>query len=555
MTPSVATGGTSAGTITATVGAPKQRAYSLGLTSPAYVAGGHSQELSGFNPRLRSPDNEVMQSRDRIVARSRDIDRNNALINGGIDRRVDAVVGSNIWLKLKPDFAAMGLSAEWADEWATKVEALFRVWGKSSRFVCDVERHHHFGGLVQLAYRHYVVDGSACAAMYMLDRGSPFQTSVLVVDPDRLSNKDGAPDSATLRGGVELDQWGAEVAYHVRNSHPDDAPGDYKSLAWTRIPRETATGRPLFVRAIAKRRAHQHHSIGRLASAISRITQQGLADKTELQAQITNAIFGLYARTKRSSDDMAASMSPVDDGIDESTDAHRADFYEQADLTFNGVRVAVVPDGDSIETLTSERASSNYVTFQNYILRAIASALGLSYEQLSNDWSGINYSSARTLLNEIWRGLLADRHLFTQMFCTPIFAAWLEEAVARDLVEIPGGKTMFYVWRDALTQCEWIGPGRGIIDRKKEADGSAVDREGGVSNLEIDCAEQGRDWRDVLWQQKRELEERRKYGLPISSNPSTVGTGNAGGGNDTNAGGGMDDQDAIDARQSAGADA
>jgi len=539
--------------IRADAGISTSRPYYLGLASPAYVAGGHSQELSGFNPRLRSADTEVMQSRDRIVARSRDLDRNSGLINGGVDRRVDAVVGSNIWLKLKPDFAAMGLSAEWADEWSTKVEALFRVWGKSSRFVCDVERHHHFGGMVQLAYRHFVVDGSACAPLYMLDRGSPMQTAVLILDPDRLSNPKGAPDSDQIRGGVELDEWGAEVAYHVRNSHPADVPGSYKSAEWTRIARETSTGRPLFVRAINKRRAHQHHSIGRLASAMSRITQQGLADKTELQAQITNAVFGLYAKTGRSADEMAESMAPAEDGLPVDGDGARADFYEQADLTFGGVRVAVVPKDDEIKTLTAERASTNFVAFQKYILQAIASALGISYEQLSNDWSGINYSSARTLLNEIWRGLLADRHLFTQMFCTPIFAAWLEEAVARDLIEIPGGKAMFYVWRDALTQCEWIGPGRGIIDRKKEADGSAADRAGGVSNLEIDCAEQGRDWRDVLWQQKREQVEREKYGLPDpNAQPAPAGRGNAGGGNDANAGDGMD---GADAPETAGADA
>jgi len=548
---SVKAGGV-AGAVTTRVAAPRQMSYSLGLTSPSYHAGGASQELSGFNPISRSADAEVLPSRDKIVSRSRDIDRNNGLINGGIDRRVDAVVGSNIWLKCKPDFAAMGMSAEWADEWSIKTESLFRVWGKSSRFLCDVERHHQWGGLVQLAYRHFVLDGSACAPIYFLDRAGQFSTAVLVLDPDRLSNPNGKPDDARLRAGVQLDQWGAEVGYWVRNSHPSDVGYSYDSNKWTYIPRESPTGRPTFVRAINKRRAHQHHSIGRLASSMARIQQQGLADKTELQAQITNAIFGLYAKTKRSSDEMQESMAPASDGIEPDADEYRAGFYEQADLTFGGVRVAVVPDGDSIETLTSERASTNFVAFQEYILRSIASSLGLSYEQLSNDWSGINYSSARTLLNEIWRGLIAERHLFMVSFGTPIFAAWLEEAVARDLIEVPGGKHNFYRFRDALTQCDWIGPGRGIIDRKKEAEGSAIDREGGVSNLETDCAEQGRDWREVMWQQKRELEQRRAYGLI----PEVPAAGNAGGGNDANQPDDSGDaQDARDRRESAGADA
>jgi lambda family phage portal protein len=537
------------GTITATVAAPKTRASAgvMTLTNHAYVAGGSSQELAGFYPALRSADSEVMQSRDRIVARTRDIDRNNGLIAGGIDRRVDAVIGSNIRLKLKPNFAAIGMSAEWAAAWAKQVESLFRIWANSTRFLCDVERHHQFGGMIQLAYRHYVTDGSACAAVMMIERGGLFSTAVQIVDPDRLSNPAGKPDSARLRGGVELDQYGAETAYHVRKAHPGDAGWDLETSKWERVPREGPTGRSLFVRALNKRRAHQHHAIGRLASVMARVQQQHLADKTELQAQIANAVFGLFATTTRSSADMAASMAPADDGNGDEGELARAGFYEEADLTFNGVRVAVLPDGDDLKTLTAERASTNFVSFQNYILRAIASALGISYEQLSNDWSGINYSSARTLLNEIWRGFLADRHLFTQSFCTPLFAAWLEEAVARDMVEIPGGKAMFYVFRDALTQCEWMGPGRGIIDRKKEAEGSAIDRAGGVSNLEIDCAEQGRDWEEVVWQEKREMEQRRAYGLPIVGEPQTA-TGNAGGGNDE------DDPDSADARETAGAE-
>lgn len=542
----ITAGGFAGAVITSSAAAPAPIARGhagLTLTAPAYHAAGNTQELAGFHPPLRSANAEVLPARDKVVARSRDIDRNNGIVAGGIDRRVDAVVGSNLWLKCKPDFAAMGMSAEWADEWSIRTEALFRTWANSSRFLCDVERHHQWGGLVQLGYRHFVVDGEAAAALYWLPRGGQFSTAVRVVDPDLIGNPDGKPNSATLKAGIELDANGAALAYHVRKGHPGDYTADTDAAKWTRVPRETATGRPLFVHAINKRRAGQHRSIGKLATVLSRIVMQGLADKTELQAQITNAIFGLYARSERGSDDMRASMGAPAGGEEGATaDEARAAFYEESDLTFGGVRIAVVPGTDKIETLTAERASTNFVAFQNYILRAIAAALGISYEQLSNDWSGINYSSARTLLNEIWRGLMADRHLFTQSFCTPIFAAWLEEAVARDLVEVPGGKLNFYLFRDALTQCEWIGPGRGIIDRKKEAEGAALDREGNVSTLENDCAEQGRDWRAVLWQRKREREAMAAYGLTAAP-----AAGNAGGGNDNDDP--DDDMDAADRRE------
>lgn len=541
-------GGVPGGNIAVSLGGPPKARASTSLALghfPYHSSSYGSQELAGFHPPLRAADAEVLPARDKTVARSRQIDRNNGLVNGGVDRRVDAVVGANIWLTATPDFAAIGMSAEWADEWAMQVEAQFRCWANSSRFLCDVERQLQFGGMVRLAYQHYVIDGEAAAPIYYIDdRGGIYATAVLILDPDRISNPDGKTDGkqldgSDLRGGVELDDYGAARAYWVRNSHPSDVGPGWDRNKWTRVPREGGTGRPLFVHAINKRRAHQHRSIGRLAAVMSRIQSQSLADKTELQAQITNAIFGLYAKTGRSSREMAQSMAPIDDGQGGYTDVERADFYEQADLTFGGVHVAVVPKEDEIATIESTRAGTNFVAFQNYIIRAIASSLGISYEQLSNDWSGINYSSARTLLNEVWRGLLADRHLFTQSFCTPIYAAWLEEAVARDMIKVPGGKAMFYVHRDALTQCQWIGPGRGVIDPKKEADGRKTDRDDYASNLVIDCAEQGRDFRQVLWGAKRVQREMERYGF--TPKPAA---GNAGGGNDDASE--PDDPDAAD---------
>jgi capsid protein len=142
--------------------------------SPAYdAASSTSQELSAWHPRLASADAEVLPNRDKIVARARSLYRNSGWAQGGIDKRVDAVVGPRIWFRAKPDFAAMGQSAEWASDWARKVESLFRLWGTSVRFLCDVERHDQFGGLVRLAYQHYVLDGEACAALYFKERGCP----------------------------------------------------------------------------------------------------------------------------------------------------------------------------------------------------------------------------------------------------------------------------------------------------------------------------------------------------------------------------------------------
>jgi lambda family phage portal protein len=533
---SIVDGGTRAGTITASIAPPKARASDSSTAldrarvvgvSPYHAGSMGTQELAGWHPSLRAPDAEVLPARDRVVARSRDLDRNNGWAQGGVTRRVDAVVGANIRLRARPDWQAMGMDEDagpkWADEWARQVESLWRCWSRDPRMLCDVERHLQFGGLVRLAYQHYVIDGEAAAPIYFIDdRGGIMATSVLILDPDRLSNPNGRSDGKGLdgveyRGGVELDPYGAAQAYWVRNAHPNDVGGGWDGYRWTRVPREGPTGRPLFVHAINKRRAHQHRSIGMLSSVMGRMKMLDRYDSVELQAAITNAVFGMYVTSPFDSDFVKEAMAPAGDGnegFDLGTYQNmRMAYHEQADVSMNGVRLAHLFPNEKIETVAAERPTTNFAPFESAVLGSIASALGISKEQLSQDWTGINYSSARTLLNEIWRGLTADRHLFTQAFCTPIYSAWLEEAVARDLIQIPGGKSSFYVFRSALCQAEWIGPGRGWVDPYKEAQAAQLRMNIGITSQTDECAEQGRDADEVRWQRKRDKSENERYGL------------------------------------------
>src|SRR3546814_2280701 len=68
-----------------------------------------------------------------------------------------------------------------------------------------------------------------------------------------------------------------------------------------------------------------------------------------------------------------------------------------------------VCSSDLVVTPDLTHPNSNYPQFARFVLQKVAASLGISYPQLSQDWSSLNYSSARALLNEIWRGFLEDR--------------------------------------------------------------------------------------------------------------------------------------------------
>ncbi|HEX5183595.1 MAG TPA: phage portal protein [Allosphingosinicella sp.] len=509
---------------------PKGQAYfgpaggNYGLGGRAYDAGRYDvRGLHDWWPTINHPDGEVLLSRDKITARARDLDRNHPIISGAIDRREEMVVGPNIRLEAQPDFEALGKTADWADEWATGVEARFRVWGRDHRHLNDVERHSTFGMQVATAYRHWWVDGEACAAIYDLKRGSSYSTSVKLIDPDRLSNPNGLGNGMRLAGngnrcigGVEIDENGAPVAYWIRVRHPADVTPDGDNFRWERILAENpTTGRPRFVHAYKRNRAEQRRNVSRMVASLRKTRMFDQYDDAELEAAMFNAVNAGWVESPYPTKDVGEAMAPPGDG-----DHHRwslegqIEYRRERPVHLKGLRVFHGLPGEKFNIVNAARPSPHYPDFQASGLRSIASQFGLSYPQLANKWDAINYSSGRLLMNEIWRGLLHDRWIFTQLYCTPIYAAWLEEDVALGNTKVPGGPRAFYRLASALCMCEWKGPGRGKVDPLKEASAADLDQASGRTNLSVLADEQGQDSRQILLGMVRDKKRREKLGLP-----------------------------------------
>lgn len=500
--------------------APKAQSRFIG-TGRAYEGARRDlPQFGSWQPRIGHPDEEVISSRDQLVARARDLDRNHPVISGGIDRRVEAIVGPSIRLEAQPNYEAMGRSADWADTWSSRVEAKWSAYANDPRFLIDSERHSPFGGIVETAFRHFEFDGEALALIKMKDRGGRYSTCVQLIDPDRLSNPTWIPEGHTLpngnrvSGGVETDSDGAAVAYYIRDRHPNDVTG-IDTLKWTRVRRELANGRPVVIHAFNKKRAEQRRGVSRLASALKQIRMGDRYDGAELEAAILSAMFPLAVQSQYPSSEVAAALAPIYDaplGDQASVFERQVEYREKNKIQLQGAQILHTLPGEEIKNLAAEHPNANYPEFQAAVLRKIAGAMGLSYEQLSQDWSSINYSSARTLLNEIWRGLLHTREVFTRAFCTPIYSAWLEEAVLLGEIGI-GGIPNFYKWRPELCQAEWMGPGRGTIDPKKESDADETNLRLNTTTLSDIAADQGKDPKKVIMRRAREVALVKKHGL------------------------------------------
>ncbi|RJF81120.1 phage portal protein [Azospirillum cavernae] len=464
-----------------------------------------SHELAGWHPVLGSADADLLPERADIVARIRDLARNNGWASGVVRREIDTVIGSGLRLSCKPDYRALGLSAEWAAEWADQVEGQFRLWADDPGRWCDATRHYTLGGLFGLAYRHYVIDGDAVVILQWRPHAGPYATTIRVVDPDRLSNPQNVMDTDTLRGGVEFDSWGAAVAYHIRKRHPNDWPNAGRdAYVWERVPRETPWGRPITVHFFDKERDEQSRGVGRLTPVLERLKMLDRYDKVELQAAVLNAILAAFIESPFDHDLIADAL---EDGKLSGYQDLRKAFHENRNISMGGVRLPTLFPGEKIGFHTATRPNQAYASFEAQALRNIAAGTGSSYEQISTDWSQTNYSSARAALLETWKTMISRRKAFAGGLCSLIYVTWLEEAIDAGKVVLPVGAPDFYAARAAYARCDWIGPPRGWVDPVKERQGALLGVAGGLSTLDDESAEQGKDYQETLAQLRIEISE------------------------------------------------
>jgi len=482
----------------------------------AYEAGSRtSQELGLFNPSLGSADRDYLPSRNTIVARTRHLVQNSGWASSAVTRHLDSVIGIGFRPSVKPDYLALGLDKEWARTWARKVEARWRVYAEDPLRYMDAARRKNFTEILRTAYREWLVSGEA-VALSLWKTGKPGKrcaTTFQLIDSDQLSNPYGEPDSDTLRGGVEVSELGAPTAYHFRDAHPGDFTiASAKSWTWTRVPRETPWGRLRVIHAFEEKRPNQTRGISRFAPVVERFKMLDRYDKSELQAALLNAVLA------------AAFESPMDsellfDSISEKSlneyQTLRSDYHKEKGLTINGVTVPALFPGEKLTFHTAARPNVAFADFERACLRNISAALGITYEQLTSDWSQVNYSSARAAIMEVWKTLFADRTLFADQFATPIMLLWLEEEINAGNIEIPDGAPNFYEMPGAYLGVKWIGTGRGYVDPEKEAKGANMRINTGISTLEDECAEQGKDYQEVLEQRAAEIAYMKELGLPL----------------------------------------
>lgn len=456
--------------------------------------------MAAWVPPMKSADADLLSELPVITNRARDLVRNNPIAAGAKQTLTDNIVGSQLRLSSQPKYRLLSWDKEQANAWANTAEDQFATWADTVE--CDAARSQTLLGLTTLSLASAFVNGDALALVTWLPRaGSAWSTRLQTVESDRLATPPWLINHKNLRGGVEIDDYGAPVAYWIRKHHPGDVdyyPADQND--WERVPAFTPHGRRRVIHLFDKDRSGQSRGKSIFAAVMREFKVAGDYLGHELQAAASNALIAAFLESDLDPQTVAELFG---------TDINAAsDYWKQvSDAThrkkMEGGLMLNLPLGAKLSGYNPNRPNTAFDGFMESVMRHIAAGLNMPYELFLKDFSKTNYSSARAALLEAWRFFQSKRKWLQDHWLNPIYQCWMEEAVNTGRIEAP----LFYENAYAYTACRWVFSGRGFIDPVKEAVGAEKRMALGLSTQQDECAEQGKDYQEVQDQRVRELAE------------------------------------------------
>lgn len=481
---------------------------------------GFGGQMENWNPSTKTADAALLPNLNLGNARADDLVRNNAIASGGVQLHIDHIVGHLFRLSAKPRWRRLGISEEDARSLATDIEAAWMEHAEDENNCwLDAERKRTFTMMIREGVGTHTGQGEIMAASLWLNRpGSLFKTAIKVISPKRVSNPNGCRDTDKLRGGVEIDPYGASLAYHVRNHSQNGFGGSGMGETWERIPLETSHGRRQFLHVFEPIEDGQTRGANQFLSVMEQMHMLPKMQHTKLQNSIVNAMYAAVIESELGSQ---AALELIGGGTSDHLESWMtvmANYHKTADIRMDGVKIPHLVPGEQLKLHTSGNVDNGYVDLEESIFRWLARGLNVPSPSLSQNWKQLTYSTARASMMEGWRYFMGRRKVIASRYATMIYSLWLEEAFHRGIITLPRKASRgFYDAKSSWCNAEWIGSGRIAIDGLKEVKEAILRIESGLSTYEKELAQMGEDYQEVFAQQVREMNERKKAGLPPPS--------------------------------------
>ena len=392
------------------------------------------------------------------------------------------------------------------------IEDAFYKWAKRGN--CDVTGMHSFFDVCNMYIKAVARDGEVLIKKVRGTNAGPFGFQLQVLDVDRLDHlkNEELSNGNIIKMGVEINSYGKPVAYHIRSKHPGENPyGNYTASKIERVPAED-----IYHHFIAER-PEQNRGIPWMHSAILRLTHlNGYEEAAIIAARVGASKMGIIT-------------SPDGDGSPLATDTDdQGNLIDEVDPG----KFSVLPQGYEFTPFNPDYPHAMFAEFVKSTLRGVASGLGVSYNTISNDLEGVNFSSIRTGVLEERDNWMVIQNWMIEKFLDDVYTEWLRMALLMGAIKTPRGFALPASKFDKFNRATWNGRRWQWVDPVKDIDANVTAINNGLKSRAQVIAEQGRDIDDVMQALAEEQKKITELGISVASpNPQPQAAQNGGGEN------------------------
>ena len=444
-----------------------------------------------------SPAEDINANNYTLRQRSRILYMSAPVAAAALKRQRTNIVGSGLRLKSTIDRETLGMTQEQAEAWQKHTQAEFALWAQRKQ-ACDATGINNFYGMQQLVCLSWPMSGDVFAVIKSAEPTElmPYSLRLHILEADRVRTPTdttsiggayvGSLSSGLTTGtaengnriydGVEVDNNGAIVAYHIANTYPYQFDGTE-----TKFVRVAAygvlTGLPNVLHIMDSERPEQYRGVPYLAQVIEPLLQLRRYTEAEITAAVVQSFFTAFITTEQTGDDAIPNEVGGDGEHEVSRDPNE---YEMGAGTLN-----FLEPGESVQFGQPTHPNTGFDKFFRSMVEQIGACLEMPADLVLMAF-GQSYSASRAGLMEAWKGFRMRREWLTDDFCRPVYERWLTEAVARGRISAPGFLTDPII-RQAYLGSEWIGPSQGQLDPTKEVNAAVTAIENGLTTREAEA--------------------------------------------------------------------
>jgi len=424
-------------------------------------------------------DQDLKGDLDKLRGRARDLAANNDYARKFLTLVQQNVVGPNGFT-----LQARSADGDRQDDLANQaIEQAWLRWGH--RGSCEVRGQMSFKDLCRAVIKSVARDGEALLLKVRgADANNPDTYALQLLDVSRLAtrmNRERAGSTNAIVMGVEVNQYGRPVAYHLYDKMPQGGfSGTTRSYPASQVLHIYQTDT-----------AEQTRGLPWMHAGMLRLHRlKAYEDAALIAAQVGAANLGFFTTQE------GYQKGVLDDG--DGSDSFMLGTDGQPLRSIEAGQFGILPEGYDFKQFDPNYPQDQYPSFVQAQLRGFSSGTGVAYHSLANDLEGVNFSSIRSGTLEERDQWMMIQSWFIEAFLRPVYLEWLQSALMRGTILLPNGSPLPAAKLEKFSAHEWIGRRWQWVDPLKDVEALARAIELRIMSPQKAAAQLGMDVEDVL---------------------------------------------------------